>query len=494
LRWRLAAREARFLALAGRAIYGHLGSPYLALLRAAGCEWGDLEVLVRREGLEGALGRLVECGVYLTFDEFKGRQPVVRGSLRLAVSEADFDQPGLKPHVEAWSGGTRGPATSVKMGLSYFADLAVNTALALQAHGLSDYGQAVWLQGFTPGFIYARLAGPVRAWFYPLAPLPAPILRGSQVMSALSRLGSRALPTPVYLALQEPERLAVWLAQEAQAGRPICLTTYASSAVRVARAAEQRALSLEGVCFITLGEPFTAAKRGAVEASGARALVRYAFTEAGIIGYGCAAPSCSDDLHFLSDSYGLARRARTVGAGGLAVDAFLFSSLLGTAPKVLLNVESGDYGRLERRDCGCALGAAGLSQHLAEIRSFEKLSGEGMTFVQTDLLRVLEEVLPARFGGASTDYQVVEEEDQQGLLRLRLLVSPDLGPLNASLIAESFLAELERNSFSDSFGVKVWRTAGTVEVRRQQPVATGVGKILPFHLLGAPSPTGRSSV
>jgi hypothetical protein len=379
------------------------------------------------------------------------------------------------------------------MALPYFADLAVNTALAFEAHGLAEHEQAIWLQGFTPGFIYARLAAPVRAWFHPLSPLPAPIQRGSQVISALSRLAGRPLPEPVYLALQEPERLAEWLAREVQAGRPVCLTTYASSAVRIAHAARERGLSLDGVCFITLGEPFTAAKRTAVEASGARALVRYAFTEAGIIGYGCARPGASDDLHFLSDSYGLVRRARPVGAGGLTLDAFVFTSLLGTAPKILLNVESGDYGLQERRDCGCALGAAGLRDHLAQIRSFEKLSGEGMTFVQTDLLRVLEEVLPARFGGASTDYQVLEQEDAQGLLRLRLLVSPDLGPLDAALVGETFLAELERNSFSDTFGARVWRTAGTVEVRREQPIPTGVGKILPFHLLQAPAGANRPS-
>ena len=452
---------------------------------------GDLEALVHREGLDGALAVLVKRGVYLTFDEFKGRTAIVRGSLRLAVAESDFDNPGLTPHLEAWSGGTRGAATSVKMALPYFADLAVNTALAFDAHGLTEYEHVIWLQGFTPGFIYARLAAPVRAWFYPLSPLPAAIQRGSQVISALSRLRGRPLPAPVYLALQEPERLAEWLAHSAQAGRPVCLTTYASSAVRIANAARERALSLAGVCFITLGEPFTEAKRAAVEASGARALVRYAFTEAGIIGYGCAAPRASDDLHFLSDSYGLVRRARPVGDGALTIDAFVFTSLLGTAPKILLNVESGDYGLQERCDCDCPLGAAGLREHLSQIRSFEKLSGEGMTFVQTDLLRVLEEVLPARFGGTSTDYQVLEQEDEQGLLRLRLLVSPTIGPLDTSLVGETFLAELERSSFSDKFGARVWRTAGTVEVRREQPVPTGVGKILPFHLLQTSARSNR---
>src|SRR5262245_47155514 len=101
-------------------------------------------------------------------------------------------------------------------------------------------------------------------------------------------------------------------------------------------------------------------------------------------------------MHFFDDSYGLIERERTGGGGGPAVRALLFTSLLRSAPLVLLDVERGDSAILERRRCGCAFDGAGVQHHLARVRSFEKLSGEGMTFIQTDLLRVLEEVLPAR--------------------------------------------------------------------------------------------------
>ena len=36
--------------------------------------------------------------------------------------------------------------------------------------------------------------------------------------------------------------------------------------------------------------------------------------------------------------------------------------------------------QIEQRPCGCLLGALGLTTHLSEIRSFEKLTGAGMTF------------------------------------------------------------------------------------------------------------------
>src|SRR3990170_4957030 len=173
IKQRLATRALRFIALARRAIYANSRSPYLPLLRAAGCELGDLEALVAADGLEGALTKLAQAGVYLTFDEFKGRKQIIRGSLRMICNEDDFDNPGIVPHIEAWSGGTRSPGTSVKLSLSYFLDLAINTAITLEMQGMSEYDHAVWLQGFTPGFIYAKLGRPVLAWFYPVGP-PAP--------------------------------------------------------------------------------------------------------------------------------------------------------------------------------------------------------------------------------------------------------------------------------------------------------------------------------
>ena len=481
---RLAAREERFLRMAERAIYGHPRNPYHQLLRAAGCEFGDLKALVDNEGLEAALSRLVESGVFVTFDEFKGRKEAVRGSQRFVFAEDDFDNPHLSPHFEARSGGTRGPSTSVKRGLPSIADLAVTTALALDAHGLSHSDHVLWLiAGLTPMLIYAKLGRPPIAWFYPSKPLPVKLHVGTRYLAALGRLQGCHLPAPAFLDLQDPGRMAIWLATRLKEGKPVCVTTYASSAVRICAAAKERGFNLNGACFITLGEPYTEAKQQMVEATGAGALVRYAFTEAGIIGYGCADPQLSDDLHLFSDCYALIQRSREVGDCGLSVDGFLFTSLLPSAPKILLNVESGDYGTVWRRDCGCQLGALGLTTHLAKIRSFEKLTGEGMTFVQTDLLRLLEEILPSHYGGASTDYQLLEEEGEDGILRLLLLVSPRIGPVDEERIRGLFVDELGRDGGFARAYAEVWRRAGTVQVKRQWPVPTKAGKILPFHVI-----------
>ena len=489
---RLTSRPDRFLWLCERAIYASPRSPYRRLLSAAGCEFGDLRAMVARDGLEAVLGVLHRAGVYLTFDEFKGRREIVRGGLRMVCAEEEFDNPLIKTHLEAWSGGTRSAGTTVRLTLPYLVDQAADTALALETHGLDSYEHAVWLQGFAIGYTYAVLGWPVIAWFHQ-APLSRRHHAATRYIALLSRLVGRPLPTPRLVDVTDPGWLADWLVARGAEGRRVCMTTYASSAVRICLAASQRGARLDHAAFVTLGEPFTEAKARSVEAVGARAIVRYAFTEAGIVGYSCGEPRVSDDVHFLRDSYGLIQRARSVGDGGPTVDAFLFTSLLATAPKILLNVESGDYGLVEWRLCGCGMGTAGLDQHISIIRSFEKLSSEGMTFVQTDLIRVLEEEMPARFGGTGTDYQVLEQEDEQGILRLRLVVSPQVGNVDGARLRQGFLDALGGSATFDQFAAEIWRRAGTVEVRRRWPVATRAGKILPFHLVQAAPATEPGS-
>jgi hypothetical protein len=67
-------REAGFLTVARELIYSCPWSPYRRLLAAAGCEYGDLERLVDRDGLESALRTLFRRGVYLTIEEYRGRR------------------------------------------------------------------------------------------------------------------------------------------------------------------------------------------------------------------------------------------------------------------------------------------------------------------------------------------------------------------------------------------------------------------------------------
>lgn len=482
----LAAREERFLRIARSAIYGQPRSPYRRLLLEAGWGPADLTTLVRRRGLDDALIHLAGEGVYVTFDEFKGRRPIDRGGRIFTVGETDFDNPRVAPHFEVRSGGTRGRGTSVKMGLPFIADMAGVKALALHGHGLAGHEQVIWLSlGLNQVLRQAKLGRAPCAWFSPVRRLPWRLRAGSWLVAAISRLSRCPVPAPRFLDLREPWRMAEWLVARARARGPVCITTYASSAARVAAAATEAGTSLAGVTFVTFGEPFTDAKRRAVEAAGARAVASYGMMEAGNVAFGCATPRASDDSHVFTHAYALARRTRAVSNGGGAVEALLLTSLLDTAPKILLNVESGDQAVVERRACACPLGTLGLTTHLASIRSFEKLSGEGVSFVQADLARILEDVLPAHFGGTAGDYQVVQGENL-GVSRLLLVVSPRVGPVDESRLLERFISELGRSGWLEAAHADVWRRAGTVTVRRQWPVATPAGKILPFHLAAGP--------
>ena len=79
-------RDEGFLQLVRTQIFNRPGSPYLKLLRMAGCDFGDLEAHVHQRGLERTLEKLCEEGVYLTSDEFKGKKEVIRKGASFRVS------------------------------------------------------------------------------------------------------------------------------------------------------------------------------------------------------------------------------------------------------------------------------------------------------------------------------------------------------------------------------------------------------------------------
>lgn len=484
---RLDRRQDAFLALARERIYGHPGSPYAPLLRAAGCTYADLRAMVLDRGVELTLGALAEAGVRVSIDEFKARVPIRRGALTVPVEERDFDNPFLAHALEAASGGTRSAGTRVLVDLDFIAALADDTALMLDAHDLWDATPCVWLPvGGTAAIlvnIYAKLGRPVARWWTQVAPdrLSGRRRVWDRFSLGWARLVGGRVPAPEHTPLSQTAAVARALAEDLRRGSTPCLTTYASTAVRVCLAARRDELDLAGAVFVTIGEPLTPAKRRAIEGVGARIVVRYAVTEAGILGYGCAAPESCDDVHVLEDDLAVILHPRPVGGDGVSVPGLLATSLLPEAPKLLLNVETGDYAELSRRACSCVLGAAGLDTHLAGIRSFEKLTGEGMTFAGTGVLRVLEEVLPARFGGQPSDYQLVEVEDAGGITYLELRADPSVGPLDESRVRDVFLAALENDRRARPM-TEIWKQAEIVRLRRAPPVPTAMGKILPFHL------------
>ena len=253
--------------------------------------------------------------------------------------------------------------------------------------------------------------------------------------------------------------------------------------MRVCLAAQEHGFDLSGAVFWVTGEPPTPAKVRVITRTGARFVPHYALTETGYVGSGCAQPADINDLHFFNDILALIQYPRQVPGSEITVDAFHFTTLLPTAPKLMLNVESDDYGVIERRSCGCPLEAYGFTEHLRDIRSFRKLTGEGVTLIGGEMIHILEEVLPARFGGSPLDYQLLEEEDEQGFTRLSLLISPRVGAVNEQSVIDTVLESLRRSSVSANLAWAIWSQTKTLRVKRMEPIWTARGKLMPLHLL-----------
>jgi hypothetical protein len=94
----LAQRDESFLWLIERSVFGNARSPYRHLMTSGKVGFADVTQWVRRGGVEGALAELYDRDVYVTLDEFKGRQPIRRAALELPVRAEDFDNPLLTAH------------------------------------------------------------------------------------------------------------------------------------------------------------------------------------------------------------------------------------------------------------------------------------------------------------------------------------------------------------------------------------------------------------
>ena len=228
-----------------------------------------------------------------------------------------------------------------------------------------------------------------------------------------------------------------------------------------------------------------------VEGVGAVLLPRMGATETDILAYACVHPEAPDDMHFFDDRHALIQpgpgfnesAASTGGGPALPAKAMLLSSLLPSAPILLLNVCMGDQAEITRRNCGCGLERDGWGMHIHTVRSFEKLTAGGITLLDVDVIRVLEEVLPARFGGSPTDYQLLETLDgARARPEIRLLVNPALGDIDPAVISDVFFNAIGGGTGGERLMELQWRSGGVLSIVRERPRKTASGKILHLFL------------
>jgi hypothetical protein len=485
---RLVTRETNFLALLRRAVYDNSGSPYMELLSVAGCEYGDVENLVREHGLEGALQELYGAGVYLTVAEFKGRESAKRGSATITVDPARLVNPTLGFHVMSQSSGSRGTRTRVPIHLDHIHDRAFDLYLVHAARQGLGWANAYW---GAPGgaavvniLLACRVGSVPAAWFshLSLADVQSSYRLGIRVLRAGSAFGGRRIPHPVHASLERPDSLLEWISGALRRAETPHIYTYVSAALRLCRSAAEAEIDLSGAVMTITGEPITASRLAAIEATGATAATNYGMNEAGgFLGYSCLRRESADEIHFMDDLHAVIQVDDRTENDRLPDGALLLSSLMHSAPLILLNVSTGDRASVNSRMCGCPLERYGWTTHLHTIRSFEKLTLGATAFHRTDVIAVLEEDLPSRFGGGPTDYQLVEDQTAAEPV-LRLLIDPSVGAVDANTVTDAFLTAIGRGSAGHHVGSLLWRRLGAIRVERRTPLRTASGKFQHVHL------------
>ncbi len=185
------------------AIFGYRNSPYLALLRHAGCELGDIRLMLDQDGVEGTLERLRDAGVYVTYEEYKGLASAVRGSARFDFRAKDFDNPFLTRAFRGSTGGSSGRLTHVWFDLDAIAQTAPHWGLWIDAHGWSagDHPLVLWWPGH-PGAANGilrtlKVGKPYKKWFVQVRPAVLRDRIAAAIIHALVRQAG-GLTKPVF--------------------------------------------------------------------------------------------------------------------------------------------------------------------------------------------------------------------------------------------------------------------------------------------------------
>jgi len=498
LKIRIKNREKSFLNLVQKGIYENLKSPYLKLLHPKKIGFNELKRWVEGEGLDKALLRLQEEGVYFTVDEYKGRTEVVRKNVRFLLQEKDFHNPFVSSAYEVRSGATRSAGTRIRIDFEYLVQMSLYDAFLLNEHKVLQSPIANWFPifpgapGINSSMRFARIGNPPKKWFTPVDGTNLKVnlekRLGTNYILYMGRLLGVPMAMPELVDLNNAYQVAKWASEMLDHHASCVIYTFASSAVRVCLAAKEHNLNVKGTVFLVTGEPLTPQKKREIHTAGAKAVPVYGISEAGVVAAGCG-PSFheSDHCHYYMDSVAIIDHFCHVPKCDEEVNALQFTSILHQSPKILLNVEMGDYGNIASGECSCNFGRLGYNGYVSNIRSYEKLTGEGVTFVNTDFVRIIEEDLPRKFGGICTDYQMIEEEGKNGLNTMNLLISPRIGEVDETEAINYFMSLLKKADKSPESwvqsGPEMWAQAGILRVKREYPVPTKRAKILPFHLV-----------
>ena len=491
MRHQLENREAIFLDTVQRVVFSNPSNPYREMFRLAGCTFEDLAQAVAKNGLEATLAILHRQGVYLTHDEFKGKAPIVRSGRHLPAETASFHNPLGSGLMMSTTSGSR--SKGARAPLSTKVKLYREAQTQLRERELGSGGRTrVEVRPILPSSTglgaclrASRLGQRVERWFAVGGTLQdsGHYRSLTNCMVLVSNVLGAGVPYPTYIAPNDFTDVAAWLARRRAEGGPCVVGSYTSPAVRVAAAALEKGLDISGTVFLVAGEALTDAKRAVIEKASAEVYVSFPISEVGLVGHACRRMKTGNCVHLFDDSLAVISHRRLAPLSDMEVNSLLFTPLLSFAPYVLINAEMDDSGVIEPAHCDCLFSRFGFTRRVRNVSSFGKLTGQGMTLVGTDLLRILEEALPSRLGGAPGGYQLVEREGA-AQTQLTLRVNPRVRVSSPDKIKECFLSEL-RKYYGGTLAVRTWSHAEAVDVVIAEPFSTITGKVLSLHLLGS---------
>jgi hypothetical protein len=363
--------------------------------------------------------------------------------------------------------------------------------IATYAYGALDAPTAAWFGllpipiAFSIGLRLAHMGDTLTKWYTPMQTSTASpgwyYTLLSYLMVLMIRFYGHRFPFPEFVPLDDPLPIVHWIVESVRVHGKCLFVISVSKAVRICLTAEESNIDIRGLIVRIGGEPISDAKLEILKRNGVEVYSLYSFSEAGGIGMGCANPDQTDETHFMSHHMALIQRP--VQVFDQTVNAFCFTTLHPNGPKMLLNAQSDDFGVIEERNCGCLLEEMGFTQHIYDVRSYRKLTAEGMTLIGSDMVEILETILPNKFGGSLLDYQLVEEEIEDGFTRLFLYVDPSVTITDNDILVNGFLDALKNSRASAQLAQSEYRQAQTIEIRRKTPIRTSRSKHFPIRTL-----------
>ena len=478
---RAASRSRQFLRLIKQSVFDQASSPYLPLFKAAGCTYEDVVASLRTHDLESVLRTLKDAGVWVSFDEYKGRAPIVRGAVHERTTSRSFDNRVVSRGFHVTTGGSSGAPARALVDLEFLEARATYDHLMFAMLDLQHVPLALWYPKL-PASVplvqclrYAKIGHPPHQWFDMAiggAFAPRRHRWALAAILAASRLSKTPLPWPRPAPIANPAAILDWLRDTVSTHGRAALQSTVSGILRVSQVALNRGQSLCGVQFLVGSEPLTAGRQRLIHSTGARVYGRYHSSDVGTVAQECGEADAAGDMHLASDTIALLQADHAPGTPA----PFYVTQLMESCPRVLINVEIGDAGVVSTRSCGCLWGRLGLTTHLAGVRSYRRSTAEGLSLPYAELSRIVEDVLPARFGGTVLHYQWAEGETQDGVTRLRLRVDPGLGHLDEAIVKRAVLDALHAHSGEHGFFAQMMEKAGTIELVREAPTVSAGGK------------------